>query len=1131
MKTIARLLSIKPDEAQKTLLLYAMHFVFYLGLRWGENASDAMFLEYWSSRDLGTMFIAGSSLAFFIGLIYTSYADRINNRKLLVALLLAMVAWLVSVRILLFTNGGQGGLAYPYFYLVYDALNGLATLVILNYINDFYDTRAAKRALPLMLSAGLIASAAAGFSGSFLEQLIGLENIPLAWGVALFIVIGFVWLTRRYLSNDASYIRQAALTRNSAPAGKNSLENLKMGFQFVRESGLLRWLAISTFLMLFILKLLTFHASTFFEEAFVGNPNGRFAFFASMDGIGYSIGLVTQFFLFNRLLSRMGVGGMSLLYPSLTFLSFISLAYNPGWIASAFGRFNVGIFKRSIRNPLDAMLYNGLPVHVKGRAKGFINAVLVALGTLFAGLLLYALKQGWLSVQLVDIFGFLAVLLFVLSAFKVRQNYTRSLTDLLKDENMNILSLEQDSLDETDPAAIQTLYQKMAASQDEKMTVFLAEMAYEIQGTKALPALLNLAQESGPVVRASLIQLVGTDWIGEPAVYQWCLRGVEDEDAGVRLASANALANKPDVERDDIALTALAARISDSEIGVRAAAVPPLISSGDFHYLAPAVQQLSLWLDNHENPSDRRLGLQVLVKVKNERLIQTLVRYLKDKDPSVRACAVELIDDISAQATSKEVKSLGLEILQTLLADRDSSVRQAAVSGLAHFRSPTASQAILRAFADENFAVRRQACQSLSPIPKRELMAMRSSKNLLEVECACYVLAKAGHQPSQRQIPAVLIELLKNIYTLYALELPLNSISSPGALFLRTTLREQAEQLLERLFWLIEPLCSAEDIHAIRHTLKNHDILGRANALETLESLTSPQVAHLLTPVFDGANPQGWVGQGAEQLHISVFDEPAASYKQFWPQLSNLNGNNGTDGLFDFGTREWLLALTIYSIIEQTLKSLPTNLPKAEILMALVKTQQVDSALVQEVLKYATAHFLINPEEISLEKPMLTAIEKVIFLKEVHFFQEVTIEQLRILASICEEKRVETDEKIFSEGDREDALYVVVSGRIALQRQVNHRIKRLAVFESRQYFAEMSIFDAKSHNADAIALEPSVLLLIRQAPLALLVERYPKLALNLLKVLSQRLRTANDMVAEKTTSKADTLVNIFDKLT
>jgi hypothetical protein len=1126
VKTIARLFSIRPDEVSKTLLLYAMHFVFYLGLRWGENASDAMFLEYWSSRDLGTMFILGSTLAFVIGLVYTSYADRINNRKLLLILLAAMIAWLISVRVLLFTNGGPGGFAYPYFYLAYDAINGLATLHILNYINDFYDTRAAKRALPLMLSAGLVASATAGFSGDALESLIGLENIPLAWAVGLVFVIGFVFLTRYFLKNDTSYIRQANRARNSAPAGKNSLDNLKKGFRVVSESGMLRWLALATFLMLFILKLMTFHASTFFEAEFAGNPNERFAFYARMDGLGYSIGLFVQFFLFNRLLSRMGVGGMGLLYPSLTFLSFVSLIYSPTLLASVFGRFNVGIFKRSIRNPLDAMLYNGLPVHIKGRAKGFINAVLVALGTLVAGLLLYGLKQEWFAIQSVNFLGFLAVLLFVFSAFKIRENYTRSLTELLKGEN--ILSLEKDVL-ETDPQAIQTLYKQISASRDDKMTVFLAEMVHDLQGAKALPFLLNLARDANPLVRANLIQLLSVDWIGDEHVYQLCLKGIYDDDASVRLASANAIARRPNVEKEDLALNTFLARLNDSEIGVCAAVIPPLISSGDFHYLAPAVQQLSTWLNCSEDASLRKLGLQVLAKVNNERLIQTLVRYLNDEDASVRACAVELIDDISAQAASQEVKALGMDILQGLLTDRDPLVRQTAVAGLSHFSSLASNKLVLRAFADETFAVRRQACQLSGPLPKNDLLAMRASSNPFEVECAFYVLSAARHEPTQRRFPLLLVELLKKSYQLRSFEFSLTGSASPGEVLLRDALKEQSNQLLDHFFWLLNSLCSEDDLWAIRSTLQNHDPSIRANALETLESLTSPQVARLIGPLFDDRSLEDIVSLGVNKFDIATCDGPTEVYRHLWPQLGDAKQDSLLD-VFDPATRELLMVLTIHTIIEQTTALIPNDLPKSAILIALLKTEQGHSPLAAEILEYAKSRLHINPDMVPMEKTMLTTIEKIIFLKEVQFFHEVTIEQLRILATICEEKHVEQGETIFAEGEPEDALYVVVSGKVALQRKMNRRISRLALFESRQYFAEMSIFDAKAHDADAIAVEPSVLLLIRQAPLAALVERYPQLALNLLKVLSQRLRAANQAVAEKTESKPDALVNIFDKL-
>lgn len=164
---------------------------------------------------------------------------------------------------------------------------------------------------------------------------------------------------------------------------------------------------------------------------------------------------------------------------------------------------------------------------------------------------------------------------------------------------------------------------------------------------------------------------------------------------------------------------------------------------------------------------------------------------------------------------------------------------------------------------------------------------------------------------------------------------------------------------------------------------------------------------------------------------------------------------------------------------------------------------------------------------------MLTLIEKVIFLKHVSFFQKMTIEQLRVLASISEEMSFAADETIISEGGYGTALYVIVSGRVAVQRQTHKRrraVARLAVLGTQDYFAEMSLFDDEPHSADVVALEDVQLLLVRRDPLIMLIKRQPELGLELLKVLSQRLRQANAQLSEKTQAKPQELLDVYDKL-
>src|SRR5260221_5816522 len=66
---------------------------------------------------------------------------------------------------------------------------------------------------------------------------------------------------------------------------------------------------------------------------------------------------------------------------------------------------------------------------------------------------------------------------------------------------------------------------------------------------------------------------------------------------------------------------------------------------------------------------------------------------------------------------------------------------------------------------------------------------------------------------------------------------------------------------------------------------------------------------------------------------------------------------------------------------------------------------------------------------------MLSPIEKLIFLKEIPFFAQMSIEQLKVLGNLCEEAFFEEKSVIFREGEPGGALYMVVAGRGAITRE------------------------------------------------------------------------------------------------
>jgi CRP-like cAMP-binding protein len=95
----------------------------------------------------------------------------------------------------------------------------------------------------------------------------------------------------------------------------------------------------------------------------------------------------------------------------------------------------------------------------------------------------------------------------------------------------------------------------------------------------------------------------------------------------------------------------------------------------------------------------------------------------------------------------------------------------------------------------------------------------------------------------------------------------------------------------------------------------------------------------------------------------------------------------------------------------------------------------------------------------------LTTIEKIIFLKSVDIFEHATIEQLGRIAGLTEEARFESGQTIFKEGEPGDALYLVLSGRVLIERN-GVTIREI---EERDAFGTLEVLDFHPRAATAKA--------------------------------------------------------------
>ena len=136
-------------------------------------------------------------------------------------------------------------------------------------------------------------------------------------------------------------------------------------------------------------------------------------------------------------------------------------------------------------------------------------------------------------------------------------------------------------------------------------------------------------------------------------------------------------------------------------------------------------------------------------------------------------------------------------------------------------------------------------------------------------------------------------------------------------------------------------------------------------------------------------------------------------------------------------------------------------------------------------------------------------------LKKAPLFARLEDEAARTLSSAMGTIRLAKGEVLFREGDLEDRLYIVVSGKIKLGRSGSAgRENLLAVLGPGQMFGELSVFDPGPRSSTATAVTASEIRTLEHDELMGWLTGRPEVAQGLLAQMAARLRRANDVVAD-----------------
>lgn len=121
--------------------------------------------------------------------------------------------------------------------------------------------------------------------------------------------------------------------------------------------------------------------------------------------------------------------------------------------------------------------------------------------------------------------------------------------------------------------------------------------------------------------------------------------------------------------------------------------------------------------------------------------------------------------------------------------------------------------------------------------------------------------------------------------------------------------------------------------------------------------------------------------------------------------------------------------------------------------------------------------------------------------------------ELRELATRVHRSQHEAGETIFRKGDEGSGMMVVLRGRVKITSVgASGSEVILNVIEPGQVFGEMTLVDGEPRSADAVAAKPSELITVWRRDFLPMLSRQPEAALEMMQVLSRRLRHTTQFV-------------------
>ena len=1042
-------LKIKEEEQKPLILLFSIFFCIVSTSITGSSVRDTFFLINFDKSYLPVMYIL---IALSMAWIISIYKKLTSNKDPISIITISNFVFFIPI---LYLKFNLNGVFIPILYIWVEIITVLSILQFWMLAADVFNPRQAKRLFTLIGAGG-------SFSGIGIGYIIKPYVTEFGPGNLLYLTIFFIFLTVYFVRKIDPFIKNNPI--------KNTNLNTSNNKSFANLSPYIKYIAIMVASSAVISKIVDYQFKIMASNTFT-NQDELISFFGSFYILTGLATLISQFFITNIVLRYFGILLGLMILPTMLTISSASFFITGTLSAIYLAKFSDQVFKFSINNSIQEILWLPIKSKVKKITKPLIDGTLKSSIEGLAGFFIFILTfYSFIpesKVYMLSIIILLGAIFWIYNNFRLKRGYVDSLIESIEDRD---LFLDDVNFNINDSQIVKTIDIALN-SKNEFKQLFGLDLLWKQNLNPWVVTIKSLFKSKNYKIRRAVLELTWKK--SEILSNEMLIKIIKSDDEirpfAIACAGDRRINNLEDILQPYLVSDSILLMASSSASIIKynpkhkkaLLVVKKILNNSDYEkiiILLGFLKELGYLISDNQfihffQKGSRELKiecLEILEKSPRLSLIAPIIRCLSDP----------LIFPQTEKALFKIKKTIILKEINLLLSinNLNDKLNFGILKILHNYDHTKAVNLNISALDNNVLSFVNEACNNLIDISKQSTFSKE----------AIQIIDEKIYQFANQ---AFILHLIQN-----------EIFDDEDALIINDYIKSDLKLLIE----IILKLGAIKDPTIPIETYIRY--------IQSRDPRFLPLVIELIDTTFTKRN---------KKVTLPLIESDADtinSLEEFFP-LKKVSKENLLLNWVK-SNDQWKIIVFIHYLLLKEDGNLLSKLNWNEIDHKIFTTNLFSFSEINYINRNFLNNELLKNEE---QNNMYSILEKTIILKSIDLFSQIPSHVLTKIGKISSEINYDKGFKIFKKGDFGDSLFVIVKGKINIIQDHNS----IAILDAGSCIGEMALLDHEPRSADALTMTDVVLLQIDQSSFYDLMAKSPDIMKQIINILTKRLRDVN----------------------